>query len=131
MKVFVCGSKSIAILPTGAESLIHKLCSEGVTFLIGDCYGIDRVAQQALFKQNYPDVLIYTACNKVRNNVGGWPVVEVNPSERPGFTGHHRKDMAMVNACDMAIAVWDGKSKGTGANIYELRKLGKEVALFT
>jgi len=130
MRVFVCGSKNISALPEGVKHLLYKLCSEGVTFLIGDCYGIDRVVQQALFKRGYPNVVIYTACIKARNNVGGWPVVRINPSEHPGYAGHHRKDTAMINDCDTAIAVWDGKSKGTGTNIVETQKLGKEVALF-
>jgi uncharacterized phage-like protein YoqJ len=36
---------------------------------------------------------------------------------------------AMVNACDMAIAVWDGSPSGTGYTVRKLQQTGKKVII--
>lgn len=36
----------------------------------------------------------------------------------------------MIKACDYGIAIWNGKSKGTGNNITGLKNADKEVCIF-
>lgn len=40
------------------------------------------------------------------------------------------KDKAMIEACDAGLAVWDGQSRGTQANINALRNSGKPVYVY-
>ena len=129
MKIFISGSKEISKLPREATNKIIEICNKKHDILIGDCYGIDTTVQTLLKQLNYKKVTIFTSCEKERVNLGNWKVVNIN-SDKHGYCAHAEKDKAMINACDYGIAIWNGKSKGTGNNITGLKKKIKKFIFF-
>lgn len=129
MKIFISGSKEISKLPREATNKIIEICNKKHDILIGDCYGIDTTVQALLKQLNYKKVTIFTSCEKERVNLGNWKVVNIN-SDKHGYCAHAEKDKAMINACYYGIAIWNGKSKGTGNNITILKNADKEVCIF-
>lgn len=129
MKLFIDGSKTIGKLPDKAAETITAACRDSHEILIGDCYGIDLAVQRLLAGLEYENVTVYTACPKARNNIRNWQEQRITTSQT-GFAAHREKDQAMIDACDLAIFIWDGKTKGTCANINELKRAGKRVIVF-
>lgn len=129
MKLFIDGSKTIGKLPDKAAETITAACRDSHEILIGDCYGIDLAVQRLLAELEYENVTIYTACPKARNNIRNWQEQRI-ATNQTGFAAHREKDQAMIGACDFAILIWDGKTKGTCANINELKRAGKRVIVF-
>ena len=129
MKIFIGGSKTIGKLPDKAAETIAAACCDSHEILIGDCYGIDLAVQRLLAGLEYENVTVYTACPKARNNIRNWQEQRITTSQT-GFAAHREKDQAMIDACDLAIFIWDGKTKGTCANINKLKCAGKRVIIF-
>lgn len=46
-----------------------------------------------------------------------------------GKAAPHVRNSAIAEACDLLVAVWDGKSRGTKSEIDKARKAGKEVVV--
>lgn len=128
MNIFIGGSKEIGTLSPAVKKMLYAIIRNGHHILLGDCYGIDLAVQRFLKEQNYRCVTVYTACNNVRNNVGNWDEVIIK-SSKMGYLAHKEKDIKMALDCDFGIMIWDGKSKGTAANIDYLTTLGKKVII--
>ena len=128
MKIFIGGSKEIGALPYRMKKILYSIVKLSHGILIGDCYGTDLAVQQYLNKLKYRNVTVYTACKKARNNIGNWKEISVRTDKR-GFEAHRQKDSLMAEECDFSIMLWNGKSKGTYANIRELEDKGKQVIL--
>ena len=128
MRIFIGGSKEIGVLPYRMEKILYSIAKQSHEILIGDCYGTDLAVQQYLNKMKYRNVMVYTACKKARNNTGNWKEIKVE-TDKKGFEAHRQKDSVMAEACDFSIMLWNGKSKGTNANIRELKDKGKKVIL--
>lgn len=128
MKIFIGGSKEIGTLPYRMKKILYSIVKQSHEILIGDCYGTDLAVQQYLNKMKYRNVTVYTACKKARNNIGNWKEISVE-TDKTGFEAHRQKDSLMAEECDFLIMLWNGKSKGTYANIKELEDKGKKVIL--
>lgn len=128
MKIFIGGSKTIGKLPDKAAETIAAACRSGHEILIGDCYGIDLAVQRLLTGLEYENVTVFTACQTARNNIRNWPEQRI-VTEQTGYAAHRAKDEAMIAACDLAILIWDGSTKGTRANLDALRHAGKRIIL--
>lgn len=130
MKVFLFGSKTITSLPESFTRQIDRYCEQGCEFLIGDCFGADRLMQQYLHFRGYSFVTVYVSGENVRHNIGDYPVKYIAvPDSVSGFTFYRQKDIAMIHDCDAALAIWDGKTRGTRCNIEDLEKIGKHTAV--
>ena len=136
MKIFISGSAGFGSagsvkLPEIVKSYI--LSFTGHEILIGDCnLGIDKEVQTALAGQTDIKVTVYAMDNKVRCNMGNFPVKSVanaikGSSRRAYFT---QKDEVMCKDCDAALAIWDGKSVGTKANIDKCIAMNKHVIVY-
>lgn len=130
MKIFIAGAKSISSLDSYVIQKLRSICDHQHDILIGDCQGVDTLVQQFFHEAGYSKVTIYASNGKARNNVGNWPVknVPVADSVR-GFAFYRQKDLAMAQDADCGFMIWDGKSKGTHANIKALAGLGKKVVV--
>lgn len=129
MKLFIGGSKTIGKLPDKAAEAIAAVCREDHEILIGDCYGVDLAAQRLLAELEYEKVTVFTACPKARNKLRDWQEQRI-VTDQTGYAAHRKKDQVMIDACDLAIFIWDGKTKGTCANINEIKNAGKRVIVF-
>jgi hypothetical protein len=114
MKVVVSGSRSIKEIPAEAKSRIKKIMSLDAEILVGDAPGVDLLVQEFLVAEQYVKVCVYFAYAKARNNVGGFKT-------QNGYSSCIERDKAMCQAADYGLAIWDGKSGGTRANIDRVR----------
>ena len=130
MNIFIGGSKNIGRLSPAVKKMISSIIKNEHHILIGDCYGIDLAVQHFLNEHGYEKVTVYTACNTVRHNVGGWNEVNI-ATDNVGFSAHREKDIVMAKICDFGIMIWNGNSKGTLANIEDLKSLGKKVVIIS
>lgn len=92
------------------------------TFVIGDYYGVDIMAQDYLVKKGLQDkVTVYHMFEKPRN---------INPlikSLKGGFKTDEERDSAMTDASDFDIAfVRNGKWKDSGTAINIRRRISFE-----
>ena len=117
--VMISGSRTrYGLLPNEAWQSIDKIIELDFEIIIGDCYGVDRLVQQYLKGKNYSKVIVYYALfdgNCKPRYHHGFKVV--------GIDGNYiDRDKAMCTIADYGLAIWDGKSKGTKANIERVAK---------
>ena len=111
------------------KKALDIVCEKGYEVLIGDCFGADKLVQKYLFDRGYDKVKVYASGTKVRNNVGGFPVIAVSAAGKCGFAFYRQKDITMANDADHALMFWDGVSKGTRSNIEDMMKQEKFTAV--
>lgn len=91
------------------------------SFVVGDYYGVDAMAQQYLIgKTKY--VTVYHMFEKPRNNNGNWPT-------KGGFMSDIERDSAMTISSDIDIAwvrEWGAKT-GTEQNIVRRKIFGDDM----
>lgn len=128
MKLFVSGSKSISVLSDEVNAILDKYIAMGTEFLVGDCYGVDAAVQKYLDSKGYSNATIYCSGATPRNNYAPSAKICSCAENTVGLTGgafHYAKDIQMAHDCDLAIMIWDGKSKGTSENIRRIKELKK------
>ena len=104
MKLLVAGSRSIT------DFDLSEHIPDGVHLIIsGGAKGIDTLAEQ------YADV-------------HGIDKLIIRPQyEKFGRAAPIKRNEQMVDICDAVLAVWDGKSRGTGYTLNYARKKEKEI----
>lgn len=129
--VFIAGSRKISSLPAEIETRLRSIIEKGFEVVIGDADGADAACQSYLADRGYAQVTVYCAGQKARNNAGKWPLrkVDAAPGAR-GFDFYAVKDRAMAKVATHGLMLWDGKSKGTLANIVNLTRDQKPVVVF-
>jgi len=107
LKVAIVGSRSLT-------ADIGKFVPPDTTLLIsGGARGIDR-------------------CVREFAKASGIPILEYLPEyEKYKGSAPILRNIEIVNAADLLIAFWDGKSKGTKFTIDRAQKLGKKVFVIT
>lgn len=131
MKIFIGGSQSIADIKSWSL-LVTQLfeLGDGYEVLIGDCKGVDGQVQSLYSKDESRFVTVYCSGEICRCNKGGWEEIHIPADGLNGFEFYRQKDKAMIAEADVGLMIWDGKSKGTRANIKELLEQGKTVFLY-
>lgn len=130
-KVFLGGSRKIPRLNESMRKKLDELISRRFEILVGDANGADRAMQQYLASRRYAQVTVYAVTGALRNNVGDWCVRLVDaPAAARGFDLYSVKDVAMTKEADAGLMLWDGKSRGTVANVRRLLEQGKPVSLY-
>ena len=118
LKIFISGSRTGYSFDKFLE-LAKWLKKQHHEVLVGDCVGVDTQIQ-ALCKAHKIPCKVYHIGKTPRNNLGFDTVRCVG-------TRYADKDVAMSIDCDLGIAIWNGRSKGTKANIDRLIALHKQV----
>ena len=122
MKYFISGSKTISTLAESTKDAIDIFISLEAEFLIGDCYDIDFAIQKYLESKGYSKVTIYCSGETPKYNfVSG---AKIHPC------ANVEKDIQIINDCDAALIIWDGKSKETEKNIHRILELNKMHNIF-
>lgn len=129
--VFIAGSRKITRVPPEIEARLDSIVEKGFDVVIGDADGADAACQAYLAGKGYGKVTVYCVGHRCRNNAGKWPLreVEASPGAR-GFEFYAVKDRAMATVATHGLMLWDGKSKGTLANIENLTRDQKPVVVF-
>lgn len=131
LKIFISGSIRIKKLPQSAIIKINNIIDKNFQIIIGDAKGVDSLVQKYLLEENFQNVIVYYAGDKVRNNLGNWPIKNVsNNSTKKGRDLYTLKDIQMANDADYGLMIWDGESKGTLANIKEMKIKNKRFFVF-
>lgn len=129
--IFLGGSRRISRLSDAIRTKLDELVQRGFWFFIGDANGADRAIQQHLANRHYDRVIVYSVTGNLRNNVGAWRVRFVDaPETARGFELYSAKDLQMATDATYGLMLWDGKSRGTLANIRNLLAQGKPVAVY-
>ncbi len=135
-KIFISGTagfgtKTITTLPDQIKFLLDEIIHDGDMVLVGDCQGVDTLVQEYLKNAKCDRVVVYCSGKTCRNCLGEWPIKTVLvPYGIRGRDFYAMKDKAMANDADLGIAIWDGKSVGTGNNIAYLKSMNKPVTIF-
>ncbi len=126
MKVFISGSIKIKKIPKCAIEKINNIIEKNYQILIGDAKGVDSLIQKYLVKKSFQNVVVYFAGDSIRNNLGSWSTKQVIGNNREkGRDLYTLKDVEMAVDADYGLMIWDGKSKGTLANIKQMKKRNK------
>lgn len=126
MKIFLSGSKTATALPEKLTAMLDTYCQQNCEFLIGDCFGADRLMQEYLSAKGYQNVTVYISGAHTRHCTARYPVRQINvPESIAGFEFYRQKDIAMAKDCDAAVMLWDGKTRGTRCNIEDMQRLNK------
>lgn len=128
--VFIAGSITIKKLDTLVQISLMNIIELGHAVIVGDADGADTAIQQFLQESGTTNVTVYYVGSKPRNNLGGWPVNNIDTYHKPGSRAYFTaKDLEMAKDADVGLMVWDGKSTGTLSNVIELltRKCNSKV----
>jgi hypothetical protein len=125
VRVLITGSRetSSAMLAK-VEDVVLWVKRQGHTLLVGDAPGVDahvRVCAEAL---SVPTT-VYGAYGRLRGRRRSHEQVVVVPEE------YTVRDRLMAQACDLCVAVWNGRSRGTRSTFEHARRLGKRVVVRT
>ena len=127
-KIFLGGSQTLTALPDEVLSCLNCWMKGGVSFLVGDSKGSDRLMQKYLHQHDYKNVTVYVSGDEVRCNEGSWEVVHCPSFALPhSYEFYLAKDIRMAELADEAFMLWDGESPGTRENIIRMRQRGKAV----
>lgn len=133
MIVFVSGSSKLKKLTTEMTQCLDNYMDLNASFIVGDCYGADELAQKYLKSKCYEDVTVYTSTETPRAKRCSYDKFVSLWSEAQGKTGedfYQVKDKAMCMACDIAVAFWNGSSYGVKCNIIRCLDLNKTCLVY-
>lgn len=130
-RVFLGGSRKISRLNEPIRARLEEIVRRRMAVLIGDANGADRAMQRQLAAWQYPHVTVYFVGQAPRNNEGAWDTHRVEtPARARGFDFYSAKDRVMAEAAECGLMLWDGESRGTLANVENLARAGKPVAVY-
>ena len=118
-KVFIGGSRVLEELSVETKNELVEYMHAGATFLIGEGKGAGLLVQKFLAKNGYRKVLIYTANEKAKINVGFWEEKQVN-----GY-GEQDKTPTMANDADEGFMLFKENTSATMVNVELLIAQGK------
>lgn len=131
MDVFLGGSRHLSYIPSEVVFKIEDLINSGALFLVGDAPGTDAAFQEHLRRIGCRDVKVFTSAFKIRNNLGQWPIQQIDSGlKSKSAAAHAFKDRHMADICDFGIMIWDGVSPGTLSNMIDLIEKGKDSYVY-
>ena len=119
-KIFVGGSKILTELSVETKNTLVEYMHAGATFLIGEGKGADLLVQKFLAKNGYRKVLIYTANEKAKINVGFWEEKQVK-----GYDVQEQVNAEMASDDDDGCMLFKENSAEMMANVERLVAQGK------
>jgi len=105
------------------NKLLRRAKQRGdIEIIVGDAFGIDRHVIETCDRLGVP-VTVYGAYGKFRNRskTGKNIALQANYTDR---------DEHMIAECDMCIAVWNGRSKGTDRNFTRAIQESKQAYMW-
>ena len=129
--VFISGSMSIKHLHPEVKARIDNIVVSGLDIVVGDADGVDASIQEYLKAHGGSRITVYCSGSLPRNNIGHWPIWTVQTKHTEGSRGFFTaKDLAMAEAADYGLMIWDTKSAGTLSNVLELLSRKKKSVIF-
>ncbi len=129
--VFVAGSITIKNLPELFVEKLDSLLAADLGVVVGDANGADKAVQEILRDRGAASVTVYCSGPHVRNNLGNWPIKQVDTDAEPGTKAFFSaKDKVMAEDAGVGLMLWDAKSTGTLSNVIELTRRRKKSVVF-
>jgi hypothetical protein len=129
--IFIGGSRHVSRLPLEVKKRLDNVIASGHQVVLGDANGADKAVQKHFLDSHYNNVTIFCSGKSPRNNLGSWPIRQINPPKSAkGFQFYAAKDREMASEADFGLMIWDGKSPGTVLNVLRLVQAGKISVLF-
>lgn len=133
LKVFISGSSKLKTLSEPMKACLDYYMQLNASFIVGDCYGADELAQLYIKSKGYEDVTVYCSTETPRAKRTHFPKFKSLWAESQGKTGedfYQVKDAAMTSDCDEAVAFWNGISYGVKCNIDRCHAMHKPIKVF-
>ncbi len=123
-RLLLGGSKSFRqpALPDALKALIDEAIKAGITIIVGEAPGANRLFQDHLKARGYAKVIVGHA-KSMRYNAGGWKTV-------PYGNNVHERETNMIGDCDSAIYIWADSSGVIAENLEVLKRQGKPVFIY-
>ncbi len=132
-QVFISGSISIKTLPKAVLESIDNIEKQKFEILVGDAKGIDLMVQQRLMDEHYYNVMVCSIYDEPRNLLSTnfkTCQVECDDSLKSERKRQTYKDSYMTRNSDYSFVIWDGKSKGSFANILRSIEQNQAVKIY-
>jgi hypothetical protein len=132
-KVFISGSISIKKLPSEVVESIKKIIKNNIHILVGDAYGIDSLIQDFCLSKNYTNLTVYSISANPRYKVSDkFNFKHIVPDEniKTERAKQQEKDKAMTLDSEFSFVIWDGKSKGSYANLMRALENNKKIKVY-
>lgn len=133
MIVFISGSSKLKHLNEDMKQCLDNYIDLNASFIVGDCYGADELAQKYLKSKGYEDVTVYCSTKKPREKRCSYDKFVSLWNESQGKQGedfYQVKDAAMCKACDETVAFWNGNSYGVKCNLIRCLDMNKQCLVF-
>jgi len=131
--VFISGSIAIKTLPQEVKNSIHKIVDNQMRILVGDANGIDSLVQDYCLSLGYFNVTVYSISSQPRYKASdkfGLEIVTPSAEIKGARERQQEKDKAMTKDSQYSFIIWDGKSKGSYANIIRAFEQDKKIKLY-
>jgi hypothetical protein len=129
--VFISGSRRASRLNAEVRHRLDRIIDRGLRVLVGDANGADKAFQTYLASRGYRNVEVFCTEGICRNNIGGWRTRGVPaPEAHSGFEYYSAKDAEMAREASVGLMLWDGRSRGTLANISRLLDAHKKAVVY-
>lgn len=132
-KVFISGSISIKKLPIEVINSIKKIIENKIQILVGDADGIDTLIQDFCLNENYTNLTVYSISAIPRYKASNeFKFKHIFPDEeiKKERARQQEKDKAMTLDSEFSFVVWDGKSKGSYANLIRALENNKKIKIY-
>jgi hypothetical protein len=119
--VLMTGSRQATpAMPAKVEEVVLWVKRQGYALLVGDAPGVDAHVRVCAEVLGVPTA-VYGAYGKRRGRQRANEQVVVIPEDV------RTRDRLMAQRCDLCVAVWNGRSRGTKDTFESARRLGKRV----
>lgn len=131
MIYFISGSSKIKKLNLKMKKCLDNIISDkDAEVIVGDCYGVDILAQNYLKEKGFEKVVVYCSTPEPKRTV--YPNFVSMWDKAQGLKGeefYQVKDKEMCNLCDKAVAFWNGTSYGVKCNIERIKEMNKPLEI--
>ena len=101
---------------------IDKAIERGMTIIVGEAPGANRLYQDYLKKKRYRNVIVGRAV-RLRYNAGNWIDVKYGKNLK-------EREKKMIEDCDSAVVIWMNNSGVIANDLEMLKRLGKPTFVY-
>lgn len=123
-KLLLMGSSAFKAreLPVEVKEKIDEAIERGMTIIVGEAPGANRLYQDYLKTKGYRNVVVGHAV-RLRYNAGNWKDLQYGKNLK-------ERERKMIEDCDSATVIWMNNSGVIAENLELLKRLGKPTYLY-
>jgi hypothetical protein len=109
-------------LPVEVKQRIDRAVERGMTIIVGEAHGANRIYQDYLKARGYRNVVVGHAV-RLRYNAGNWKDVKYGRDLK-------EREKKMIEDCDSAVVIWMNNSSVIANDLEMLKRLGKPTFVY-